>query len=55
MITHILKDGTITQNIIGHLVKREDCETVYKIIERRQHDNLRTDQSGKRGNQNNRH
>lgn len=34
MITHILKDGTILDDISGHKVTREDAPTVYEILER---------------------
>ena len=33
MITHILKDGTILDDISGHKVTREDAPTVYEILE----------------------
>lgn len=34
MIRHILSDGTETSDIRGHLVKREEVETVYRVIEK---------------------
>lgn len=34
MIIHILSDGTETSDIKGHLVKREEAETVYRVIEK---------------------
>lgn len=34
MIRHILSDGTETSDITGHLVKREEVETVYRVIEK---------------------
>ena len=33
MIKHILKDGTTTHDITGHLVSREACPTAYKVME----------------------
>lgn len=33
MIRHILKDGTILQDITGHKVKQESAPMVYQIIE----------------------
>ena len=32
MITHIFKDGTTSNDITGHLVKRTDCPTAYKVM-----------------------
>lgn len=34
MIIHILSDGTEAETITGHLVKREEAETVYRVIEK---------------------
>ena len=34
MVRHILKDGTVVQDITGHTVKRKDAETVYQLLER---------------------
>lgn len=34
MVKHILSDGTETSDIRGHLVKRSEAETVYKVIEK---------------------
>lgn len=34
MIRHILSDGTATSDIRGHLVKRSETETVYRVIEK---------------------
>lgn len=39
MITHILKDGTIKQDITGHTVSRDDCPEVYEVIEREEKEN----------------
>ena len=33
MIRHIFKDGTTSNDIEGHLVKRTDCPTAYKVME----------------------
>lgn len=32
-IKHILKDGTVLEDIKGHLVKKEDALVVYQIRE----------------------
>ena len=34
MITHILSDGTVLDDITGHKVTKEDAPTVYEILER---------------------
>jgi len=34
MITHILSDGTVLDDITGHKVTKEDVPTVYEILER---------------------
>ena len=34
MVTHILSDGTVLNDISGHTVTREDAPTVYEILER---------------------
>lgn len=34
MVKHILSDGTETSDIRGHLVKRSEAETVYRVIEK---------------------
>lgn len=31
-VHHVLKDGTRTDDISGHVVKVKDCETVYNLI-----------------------
>lgn len=59
MVTHILKDGTVLEDITGHKVTREDAPTVYEILERlrkrrESHDISRFAES-KRDNQNNHH
>lgn len=42
MIRHILKDGTVTTDITGHLVKRKDCPEAYAAMERMTtNDNIR--------------
>ena len=46
MITHIFKDGTTSNDIEGHLVKRTDCPTVYKVMEG-MNDNSRKTATGK--------
>ena len=35
MIIHILKDGTVLDDITGHLVKREDVPEFYERRERK--------------------
>lgn len=32
MIKHILKDGTVLNDITGHVVKKDDVKEVYIII-----------------------
>ena len=34
MVRHILKDGTVVQDITGHTVRRKEAETVYLLLER---------------------
>ena len=41
MITHIFKDGTTSNDITGHLVRRTDCPTAYKVMEGMNIDNVR--------------
>lgn len=41
MVTHIFKDGTTSNDITGHLVKRTDCPTAYKVMEGMNIDNVR--------------
>lgn len=31
-ITHIMKDGTVLNDITGHVIKKEDCPLIYEII-----------------------
>ena len=33
MITHILKNGTVLEDITGHVIKQDDVPMVYQIIE----------------------
>ncbi len=33
MVINILKDGTILEDLTGHLITREQFPTVYKVIE----------------------
>ena len=46
MITHIFKNGATTNDITGHLVKRTDCPTAYKVMEG-MNDNGRKTDAGK--------
>lgn len=32
MVYHILKDGTITNDITGHVVKMKDAEVMYQLM-----------------------
>ena len=32
MIYHILKDGTVLEDITGHVVQVEDAEPVYRLM-----------------------
>ena len=36
MIIHILKNGTVLQDITGHVVKKEENPMVYRILDRSQ-------------------
>lgn len=33
MIIHVLKDGTVLEDLTGHVVKIEDAETLYKLMD----------------------
>lgn len=33
MVKHILKDGTVLEDISGHVVKRKDAPVVYELME----------------------
>lgn len=33
MIAHVLKDGTVLEDITGHVIKQDDAPMVYQIIE----------------------
>ena len=35
MIKHILKDGTVLQDIKGHVVRKEDAPVAYRILEQK--------------------
>lgn len=53
MIKHILKDGTVLQDITGHIIKQESAQVVYQIIEqmeregKNERNHIRTNQGGK--------
>ena len=34
MIKHILRDGTVLNDITGHVVKVEDAKTVYVLMDK---------------------
>lgn len=34
MVRHILKDGTVLDDITGHVVKMEDAKVVYQIMDK---------------------
>ncbi len=34
MIRHVLMDGTVTDDITGHVVQRKDAPMVYDLVER---------------------
>lgn len=34
MVKHIMKDGTVLNDITGHVVKMEDAEVVYAILDK---------------------
>lgn len=33
MVVHILKDGTIVEDITGHVVRMEDAAPLYELID----------------------
>lgn len=33
MVKHVLKDGTVLEDITGHVVKKEDVKGIYAIID----------------------
>lgn len=33
MVYHVLKNGTITNDITGHVVKAEDAKAIYNLID----------------------
>ena len=33
MVKHILRDGTVLQDITGHVVKRKDAPEIYALME----------------------
>ena len=33
MIKHVLKDGSVLDDITGHIVKKEDAKVIYTLIE----------------------
>lgn len=45
-IHHILKDGTKVPDITGHVIKADEHETLYQVInkinERKKHESVRT-------------
>lgn len=41
MIRHHLKDGTVLDDITGHLVKKEDVPRVYALIDQMNHERER--------------
>lgn len=34
IIKHVLKDGTVLDDISGYLIKKEDCPELYRVIEK---------------------
>lgn len=47
MIIHILRDGTVVPDIAGHIVKVEDCESIYSLVEHMNARKERRTQNGK--------
>ena len=53
MVKHILKDGTVLDDITGHVVKKEDVPMAYELMEKmnaersNESDYIRTNQTGK--------
>lgn len=41
MIRHILKDGTVLTDISGHIVKMEDAEIAYQIMDELNEERMR--------------
>ena len=35
MVIHILKDGTVLEDITGHVVKREEVPQAYAVVEQK--------------------
>lgn len=33
MVRHVLRDGTVLEDLKGHLVKKEDCPEVYQLMD----------------------
>ncbi|MBO7672435.1 hypothetical protein J6S88_03405 [bacterium] len=33
MVKHVLKDGTVLDDITGHIVKKEDAKSLYALID----------------------
>jgi hypothetical protein len=33
MVKHVLKDGTVLNDITGHVVKKEDVKGIYALID----------------------
>lgn len=51
MIRHVLKDGTVLQDITGHKVTKKDAPRVYQLLERKRGEangsNIRTNKKSK--------
>jgi hypothetical protein len=47
MIKHILKDGTVLNDITGHVVKKEDVPMAYAIIDKMNEKRTREKKDGK--------
>lgn len=41
MVKHILKNGTVLDDISGHIVKMEDAEAVYQIMDKLNEERMR--------------
>lgn len=40
-VKHVLKNGTVLDDIAGHVVKKSDCPAVYAIAERKRNEKSR--------------
>lgn len=48
MIKHHLKDGSVLNDITGHVVKKEDAPIAYAIMEQMNHERQKRKQRGEK-------